>query len=133
VRKSITLLLRSATRSEFWVECKPITVQLEKDHLAQLYRYFRLTSARFALLTNGRTFNFYTDLDEPNKLDTIPFLIFELADLQGPLLAELKKFAKNEFDFDGIRASASRLKYISAIKRRSTIFSTIRPRTSCGF
>lgn len=110
--------VKVADRIRILIECKPIATTLDKVHLAQLYRYFSVTSARFALLTNGRTFNFYTDLDEPNKLDMIPFLVFDLADLQAPIIAELKKFAKADFDFDGIRASASRLKYISAIKRR---------------
>ena len=100
------------------IECKPISVNLDKVHLAQLYRYFSVTSARFALLTNGRTFNFYTDLEAPNKLDTLPFLVFDLSDLQTPLITELEKFGRANFDFDGIRASASRLKYTSAIKRR---------------
>lgn len=56
------------------IECKPISVSLDKKHLDQLYRYFSVTNAKFAILTNGRTFNFYTDLDAPNKLDTRPFL-----------------------------------------------------------
>jgi hypothetical protein len=99
------------------VECKPITLTLEKAHLAQLYRYFSVTSAEFAILTNGRTFNFYTDLEEPNKLDTIPFLTFDLSDLQSQLTGELKKFSKDEFNVDGILASASRLKYTSALKQ----------------
>ncbi|MCQ1850003.1 type I restriction endonuclease [Neorhizobium galegae] len=55
------------------IECKPISVPLDKKHLDQLYRYFSVTSAKFAILTNGRTFNFYTDLDAPNKLDVRPF------------------------------------------------------------
>jgi hypothetical protein len=99
------------------VECKPITTKLDKVHLAQLYRYFSVTSAKFAILTNGRTFNFYTDLVEPNKLDSIPFLAFDLSDIQAPLLIELKKFAKDEFNIDGIRQSANRLKYTSALKQ----------------
>ena len=98
------------------IECKPITVKLERVHLSQLYRYFSVTAAKFAVLTNGRTFHFHTDLDEPNKLDQRPFLTFDLADLQGPLLAELKKFAKAEFNLEGILASASRLKYTYALK-----------------
>lgn len=49
------------------IECKPITCFLEKAHLAQLFRYFTVTSAKFAILTNGRSFHFHTDLDEPNK------------------------------------------------------------------
>lgn len=99
------------------VECKPITTNLDKVHLAQLYRYFSVTSAKFAILTNGRTFHFHTDLIAPNKLDEKPFFSFDLSDLQGQMIAELKKFAKSEFDVEGILRSAHRLKYTSAIKK----------------
>lgn len=98
------------------VECKPIATQLEKVHLAQLYRYFSVTNAKFAILTNGRTFQFHTDLEETNKLDTRPFLTFELSDIQPHLLTELRKFEKSGFDIDGILATAERLKYTSALK-----------------
>lgn len=98
------------------VECKPITTNLDKVHLAQLFRYFTVTSAKFAVLTNGRTFHFHTDLEEPNKLDTRPFLTFDLADIQPHLLAELRKFEKSGFDVSGILATAERLKYTSALK-----------------
>lgn len=105
------------------VECKPISMKLEQAHLAQLYRYFSVTSAEFAILTNGRTFSFYTDLDEPNKLDKLPFLTFELSDLQPQLTTELKKFAKDEFNVDGILASATRLKVTSTLKQAiNTLF-----------
>lgn len=99
------------------IECKPITTTLEKVHLAQLFRYFSVTNAKFAILTNGRTFHFHTDLAAPNKLDERPFLTFDLSDMQGPLIAELKKFAKGEFNVEGILQSAHRLKYTSAIKK----------------
>lgn len=99
------------------VECKPITTKLEKAHLAQLYRYFSVTNAKFAVLTNGRSFEFYTDLVSPNRLDERPFFSFDLADVQNSVLAELKKFTKSEFDVEGILKSAHRLKYTSAIKR----------------
>lgn len=98
------------------IECKPITCILEKAHLAQLFRYFTVTSAKFAILTNGRSFHFHTDLDEPNKLDARPFLTFDLSDVQPHLLAELKKFAKADFDVNAILATAERLKYTSALK-----------------
>ncbi len=99
------------------VECKPITTNLDKVHLAQLYRYFSVTSAKFAILTNGRVFHFHTDLEAPNKLDERPFLTFELSDLQSQMTTELKKFAKGEFNVDGILQSAHRLKYTGAIKK----------------
>ena len=99
------------------VECKPIATSLEKVHLAQLFRYFSVTNARFAILTNGRTFHFHTDLVAPNKLDDRPFLTFDLSDIQPQLTVELKKFARSDFNVDGILQSAHRLKYTSAIKK----------------
>ncbi|MEE1655062.1 type I restriction endonuclease [Microvirga sp. CF3062] len=99
------------------VECKPIMTNLDKVHLAQLYRYFSVTDAKFAILTNGRTFHFHTDLEAPNKLDERPFLTFDLSDLQGHLTHELKKFSKAEFSVDNILQSAHQLKYTSAIKK----------------
>lgn len=115
--EKVDYALKVADEIRILVECKPITTNLEKVHLAQLYRYFSVTSAKFAILTNGRTFNFYTDLEAPNKLDEWPFLSFDLSDLQSHLITELKKFSKNEFDVDGVLASARKLKYVSAIKK----------------
>ena len=99
------------------IECKPISMTLEKKHLDQLFRYFTVTKAKFAILTNGRTFNFYTDLEEPNKLDARPFLIFDISDLQPTIINELKKFEKAAFNVESILATAERLKYTSGIKQ----------------
>lgn len=98
------------------IECKPISTDLGKVHLAQLYRYFSVTNAKFAILTNGRVFHFHSDLEGPNKLDSRPFLSFDLLDSSNHLLAELKKFEKSGFDVDSILANAERLKYTSALK-----------------
>ncbi|OCW55788.1 type I restriction endonuclease [Hoeflea olei] len=99
------------------IECKPISVTLEKKHLDQLFRYFTVTKARFAILTNGRTFNFYTDLEETNKLDSRPFLVFDITDFNANILSELRKFEKSSFDVDAILATAERLKYTSGVKQ----------------
>jgi hypothetical protein len=99
------------------IECKPISVTLEKKHLDQLYRYFSVTNAKFAILTNGRTFNFYTDLDAPNKLDTRPFFVFDVTDFNAGIVSELRKFEKASFDVTAILATAERLKYTSGVKQ----------------
>ncbi|KAA3501001.1 restriction endonuclease [Rhizobium rhizogenes] len=99
------------------IECKPISVALDKKHLDQLYRYFSVTNAKFAILTNGRTFNFYTDLEAPNKLDTRPFFVFDVTDFNSGIVNELRKFEKSSFDVDAILATAERLKYTSGIKQ----------------
>lgn len=99
------------------IECKPISVTLEKKHLDQLYRYFSVTNAKFAILTNGRTFNFYTDLEAPNELDTRPFFVFDVTDFNSGIVTELRKFEKNSFDVSAILATAERLKYTSGVKQ----------------
>lgn len=99
------------------IECKPISVTLEKKHLDQLYRYFSVTNAKFAILTNGRTFNFYTDLEAPNKLDTRPFFVFDVTDFNTGIVTELRKFEKASFDVSAILATAERLKYTSGVKQ----------------
>ena len=98
------------------VECKSPDQKLDLKHASQLYRYFSVTNARFAVLTNGFDWQFYTDLDEPNKMDGKPFLSFKLNDLEANSVSELSKFRKSVFDVDKILSTASDLKYISALK-----------------
>jgi predicted type IV restriction endonuclease len=97
------------------VECKHHLENLDL-HNSQLYRYFSVTKARFALLTNGITYRFYTDLVEPNKMDEKAFLEINLLDLKESAISELKKFHKTSFDLENILSSASELKYSKEIK-----------------
>jgi len=99
------------------IECKAISCELETKHLNQLYRYFSVTDAKFAILTNGRYFQFYTDLDATNKLDAKPFLSFDITEYNDNIIIELKKFGKTNFDVSNILATAERLKYTSGIKK----------------
>ncbi|MHC1631036.1 MAG: type I restriction endonuclease, partial [Methanotrichaceae archaeon] len=50
-------------------ECKCSGTDLDSVYSSQLYRYFSVTEARFAVLTNGIIYRFYSDLDKPNKMD----------------------------------------------------------------
>ena len=40
------------------VECKKSSDPLDVEHASQLFRYFAVTNARIALLTNGQVYNF---------------------------------------------------------------------------
>ncbi len=99
------------------VECKSLTTRLDQKCLSQLFRYFTVTTAKFAILTNGRIFEFYSDLEAPNKLDTRPFLAVDLLELSGGDLSELSKFEKSAFDVGSILATAEHLKHVSAVKK----------------
>ncbi|MFF0904872.1 UNVERIFIED_CONTAM: hypothetical protein RF653_14460 [Kocuria sp. CPCC 205316] len=85
--------------------------------LTELFRDFAVTNARIAILTNGEVYHFCTDLDAPNKLDSKPFLVLDLADIDATLIPELQKLSKEVFDLDSIISAAGELKYIGAIKR----------------
>lgn len=97
------------------IECKWCGDSLDK-HGSQLFRYFGTSPAKFGILTNGVLYRFYTDLDESNKMDLTPFLEINLLDLKEPLVNELRKFAKENFDKDSIFSTASELKYSNLIK-----------------
>ncbi len=99
------------------VECKSLGTKLERKHLSQLFKFFTVTDAKFAILTNAQAYEFYTDLEEPNKLDSRPFFVFDLLDANAGALSEVKKFEKSVFNIPGILATAERLKFVSAIKK----------------
>ncbi|PJN56161.1 hypothetical protein PAEVO_28840 [Paenibacillus sp. GM2FR] len=98
------------------IEAKSIQEQLTK-HDSQLFRYFGTTSAKFAILTNGIVYKFYTDLEEQNKMDTTPFFEFNLFDIRDHQITELSKFKKDNFDVESINTTAAELKYTNEIKR----------------
>ncbi len=97
-------------------ECKKCGADLNINHASQLFRYFHVTEARFGILTNGLTYRFFTDLEQPNKMDEKPFLEFNLLDFKEQEVEELKKFAKAAFDVDKILTTANELKYTRAIQ-----------------
>lgn len=102
---------------EILIEAKWCGDDLSK-HGSQLFRYFGTTKAKFAILTNGITYNFYTDLDEPNKMDEKPFLSINILDLKDTQIAELKKFGKSVFDKSTICDTAEELKYSNEFKNK---------------
>ncbi|WP_084422086.1 type I restriction endonuclease [Henriciella litoralis] len=98
------------------IECKSPHLDLDIKHASQLFRYFAVTDARFAILTNGFQWQIFTDLDQPNKMDQRPFLQFDIERIDSALSMELGKFQKSKFNVDNILRTASDLKYISALK-----------------
>ena len=99
------------------IECKKCGTDLSDAHTTQLYRYFSVVHARIAVLTDGIMYQFYTDLEESNIMDTKPFLEFNMLDIQPPLVNELKRFTKSGFDLDATLTAASDLKYTKEIKQ----------------
>ena len=99
------------------IECKKFASDLCHENMSQLYRYFSVTKARIAILTNGANYWFYSDLDEPNKMDDKPFLELDLSNPNDIALFEVRKMAKEDFDLDRMLSTASELKFTSEIKK----------------
>lgn len=99
------------------IECKKYGETLSIKHASQLYRYFSVTNARIAILTNGSNYQFYTDLDAPNKMDEKPFLELDLNDIDEHMIAEVAKLTKEDFDVNSVINAAGELKYLNQIKK----------------
>jgi hypothetical protein len=99
-------------------ECKKSGGDLSINHAGQLFRYFHVTDARFGVLTNGLVYRFFTDLEQPNKMDEKPFFEFNILDFKDRDVEELKKFAKSAFDLDTILTTANDLKFTRAIQNK---------------
>lgn len=97
------------------IEAKWIGENLQK-HDSQLFRYFGTSKAKFAILTNGRNYRFYTDLEETNKMDEKPFLDIDILDVKESQVTELRKFHKSNFNLSDILDTASELKYSNEFK-----------------
>ena len=102
------------------VECKNWKEKLNA-HNSQLFRYFHTTKTRFALLTNGVEYQFFTDLEATNKMDERPFLEFDITQLKESTVNEIAKFNKSNFDVDKIVDNASSLKYTKEIRKMISI------------
>lgn len=98
-------------------ECKCVDCNLEGQQASQLYRYFSVTAARFGVLTNGVVYRFFSDIEEPNKMDPKPFMEFNLQNFTEGQVEELKRFTKAAFVLDDVAESARELKYARDIKR----------------
>ncbi|RZN83380.1 MAG: restriction endonuclease [Winogradskyella sp.] len=98
------------------IECKHWEENLD-NHNSQLFRYFHATKTRFALLTNGINYRFYTDLEQPNKMDAKPFFELEITKIKDNEVHEISKFHKSNFDVNKIVNNASALKYTKEIRK----------------
>lgn len=98
------------------VEAKPYRSDLRSAEKGQLSRYFQATHARIGILSNGRQFLFFSDLDRQNLMDEKPFAEIDLADLKAAPLEQIKQLSKSMFDLETLLSTAERLKYLRGVK-----------------
>ena len=99
------------------IECKMYGSGLDQGDVSQLLRYFTVTEARFGLLTDGIVYRFFSDIDQPNVMDSKPFFEFNMLDFTDHQVEQLKRFTKSSFDLGEIVDAARELKYLTEFKR----------------
>ncbi len=99
------------------IEAKCCGSPLDQGKANQLLRYFHTTkSARIGILTDGVVYQFFSDLDQPNVMDSNPFMTFDFSAIEDALIPELKKLANDRFDIEATLAAAQDLKHIRQLK-----------------
>ena len=97
------------------IECKPSTAELSLKHASQLCRYFSASDAKFAILTNGVIYKFFSDLDAANRMDNTPFLEIDILNLRKDDIRGLARFQKSEFDLEAAAEAAASMQLESEV------------------
>lgn len=106
------------------IECKQIEKRLD-TFVGQLSKYYVATTAKFAVLTNGDYWLFYSDFERQNLMDSIPFFVFSLSRYTDADVACLERFSKSCFDKFSIARDFGEMYY--SYKVRSYLKECIRP------
>jgi hypothetical protein len=114
--EKVDLAVKISGKVIMLIECKHATLELKFEHASQLFRYFTPSDAKFAILTNGIKYQFYTDLDKPNVMDSAPFFELDVYDFNGNSIEQLTKFKKDKFDLENILSTAKNLKHLTQLQ-----------------
>lgn len=100
------------------IEVKRAGMKLQKQQQGQLFRYFSTNRCRIAILTNGITYQFYSDLNAPNVMDDEPFLSFNLLeDDLNIYISSVKQFSKEKFNVKSVISKAVYQKYSKVVQK----------------
>lgn len=92
--EKVDYALMAAGKPKLIIECKKIGDPLGKAAISQLFRYYTALRVRFGVLTDGITYQFFTDIDTPNIMDSTPFFEFNLLAYTQADLEFLFRFRK---------------------------------------
>ncbi|MCY4161583.1 MAG: DUF5655 domain-containing protein [Flavobacteriaceae bacterium] len=97
------LIFDKKTTSIICLEAKPVNESLDR-HYPQIKRYYNNShKVKYAILTNGVEYRFYTDSTHTNMLDSEPFFTFQLTELDADLEI-LLMFERDEYDNETIKS-----------------------------
>lgn len=98
------------------IEAKKYGAPLQVEQESQLFSYINASDARFGILTDGIRYEFYADLDEQNKMDRTPFLIFDMLNFTEAQVVHLERFHKEQFSSTETIEAAREIKDTDQVK-----------------
>ena len=113
-RMDFAIFDATGLKPRFVIEAKALGSDVEGKS-PQLARYLsQLPGLRFGIITDGREYCFYGDLDEPNRMDSEPFFSFNLSDTKldfDAVAAFLTNFSRDKFEAESLISEAEDSRY----------------------
>lgn len=78
------------------LEAKQVGTPLNNKVVDQLFRYFSVTSAKIAILTDGVKYMFFTDSQKANIMDTEAYMIIDIKTASDEDLSRLASYHKEQ-------------------------------------
>ena len=76
------------------VECKQFGTLLSDKYVSQLYRYFTVSDAHIAILSNGDDYWFFTDSKKDNIMDLEPYYTIKISTASEEAILKLDRYSK---------------------------------------
>lgn len=87
------------------------------NHAPQLARYFNATpEVTIAAITNGKEWRFFTDLNDKNVMDKVPFLTVDFFNLLPTDPDQFSRFRHDQFQPEALRTLAEESVFLTAFK-----------------
>ena len=101
------------------VECKKLSLKLNKEDRRQLRRYYNDTPAKVGILTNGQSYEIYLDSVKDNVMDEEPFFTFAIGDrdmVAQRAAAGLARLEGGAFDMEVFKKAVDTWRFTSTYK-----------------
>ena len=100
------------------IEAKSARIDLHSGHASQLYRYYSTLDTRIGILTNGKSYQLFADLNKAHVMDREPFIVIDMLDFDERMAGVVEGLTKDGFSPEMVLARARELNIRREIQAR---------------
>lgn len=116
--EKIDYVIKRQGKPALLVEAKSARIDLDSGHASQLFRYYSTMDTRIGILTNGRTYQLFADLNKANVMDSKPFIVIDMLDFDERLTGVIEGLTKDGFKPEIVLKRARELNIRREIRAR---------------